>query len=104
MFAFVSVFFLCVFSFSLFSGFLLFPLGVSSLFLSPTRSPLPSLYKASDSLGGGNGRPPQCSVTDAFNEETSALAANGRNISAFNGRSVVEEKDGEQSLQNDSVF
>ena len=50
-------------------------------FLSPSlpcaRLPLPSFYKARDSPGGGNGRPPKCSVTDAFNEETYALAANG---------------------------
>ena len=48
--------------------------------LSPcARLPLPSFYKARDSPGGGNGRPPKCSVTDAFNEETYALAANGWN-------------------------
>jgi hypothetical protein len=69
-----------------------------------TRSPLPSFYKASGSLGGGNGRPPKCFVTDVFNEETYALAAKGRNVSAFNGRAIAEEEDGEQSLQNDSVF
>jgi len=36
---------------------------------SPARSPLLSLYRASGSLGGGNGWPPKCSVTEAFNEE-----------------------------------
>jgi len=52
-----------------------------SPFLPPSlpcaRLPLPSFYNARDSPGGGNGRPPKCSVTDAFNEETDALAANG---------------------------
>jgi hypothetical protein len=33
------------------------------------RSPLLGLYRASGSLGGGNGWPLKCSVTDAFNEE-----------------------------------
>jgi hypothetical protein len=41
-----------------------------SFFLSPfARSPLLSLYRASGNLGGGNGWPPKCSVTDTFNEE-----------------------------------
>ena len=62
-------------------------------FFSPSpfaRSPLLSLYRASGSLGGGNGWPPKCSITDTFNEETSVLAANGRNASAFNGRAVAK--------------
>ena len=54
------------------------PLGSPfSLSFSLARLPLPSFYKVRDSPGGGNGRPPKCSVTDAFNEETYALAANG---------------------------
>jgi hypothetical protein len=89
----------------LFAPYALFlPKVLPFFFLPFTRSPLPSFYKASGGLGGGNGRPPKCSVTDVFNEETYALAANGRNVSAFNGRAVAEEEDGEQSLQNDSVF
>jgi hypothetical protein len=39
--------------------------------------PLPSFYKAKDSPGGGNGWPSKCSVTNVFDEETYALAANG---------------------------
>lgn len=89
----------------LFAPYALFlPKVLPFFFLPFARSPLPSFYKASGGLGGGNGRPPKCSVTDVFNEETYALAANGRNVSAFNGRAVAEEEDGEQSLQNDSVF
>jgi hypothetical protein len=81
----------------LFAPYALFlPTVLPFFFLPFARSPLPSFYKASGGLGGGNGRPPKCSVTDAFNEETYALAANGRNVSAFNGRAVAEEEDGEQ--------
>ena len=84
--AFISVYcFLCLY----FLGFF-FPAPPSL-----ARSPLPSFYKASGNLGGGNGRPPKCSVTDAFNEETHTLAANGRNVSAINGGAVAEEEDGE---------
>ena len=60
------------------SLFFLFPSVFCFFLISPcARLPLPSFYKARDSPGGGNGRPPKCSVTDAFNEETYALAANG---------------------------
>ena len=38
--------------------------SVFSLLFPPARSPLPSLYKASGSLGGGNGRPSKCSDTN----------------------------------------
>jgi hypothetical protein len=55
--------------------------------------PLPSFYKARDSPGGGNGQPPKYSVTEAFNEETYVLVANGWNVSAFNGGAVTEEED-----------
>ena len=49
-----------------------------SVFLrSPARLPLPDFYKARDSPGGGNGQPPKYSVTEAFNEETYVLVANG---------------------------
>jgi len=76
-----SLFLLRVLFFCLcFLGFLFLLLGVFS------RSPpfrevafVLSLYRASGSLGGGNGWPPK-----------SALAANGRNVSAFNGRAVAE--------------
>jgi len=65
--------------------FLLFLFSSSSsrfcsffLVLSPCVGlPLPSFYKAKDSPGGGNGWPSKCSVTNAFDEETYALAANG---------------------------
>ena len=79
--AFVSVFALCAVFFSVFLGFLFLLLGSPffSSSLPPARLPLPSFYKARDSPGGGNGRPPKCSVTDAFNEETYALVANGWN-------------------------
>jgi len=61
-----ALFFLCSFLW-----FLVFRLGLASLFffLLLARSPLLSLYRASGSLGGCNGWPPKCSVTDAFNEE-----------------------------------
>jgi len=64
----IPLFFFPFFSFRFFFPF---------LSLTCARLPLPSFFKATDSPGGGNGRPPKCSVTDAFNEETHALAANG---------------------------
>jgi hypothetical protein len=78
---------------SLFYGFLSF-VSFGVFFLSLVRSPLLSLYKASGSLGGGNGWPPKCSVIDAFNEENVRL-----------GRAVAEYRDDEVelSLQNDPL-
>ena len=63
---------------------------VSSLWFSFLCSVISSFYKART---GGKGRLQWVSV-----------AANGWNVSAFNGRAVAEEEDGEQSLQNDPVF